>query len=98
MTKNDSREPASSVTVGAITPTAERPRVVAPAAETPDAERYCTCCKRPLSGRVAWLELDQRTGTYHDFGGVPGDESQGWFPFGMTCARAALARARGEQS
>ena len=26
-----------------------------------------------------------------DFGGVPTEKSQGWFPFGMTCARNQLA-------
>lgn len=43
-------------------------------------------------GRVAWLELDQRPGTYHDLGGVPQDRSQGWSPFGVTCALAELLR------
>lgn len=57
--------------------------------------RWCTCCKRPLTRQIAWLELDQRTDTYHDFGGVPPSQSQGWFPFGMTCARKLLKRAAG---
>lgn len=69
------------------------PRVVSPAAEMDTATRYCTCCERRLSGRVAWLELDQRTDTYHDMGGVPVEKSQGWFPFGMTCAKHKLRRA-----
>jgi hypothetical protein len=71
------------------------PRVVGPASELSGPDRYCTACNRVLSGRVAWLELDQRTDTYHDRGDVPGDKSQGWFPFGMDCARAALSKAEG---
>lgn len=55
----------------------------------------CTSCGKKLTGRVAWLELDQRTNTYHDFGGVPSDKSQGWFPFGVSCARAILAKVEG---
>ena len=53
----------------------------------------CTCCDRDLSGHaVRMLELDQRTGAYHDCGGVPAEWSQGAFPFGLKCARKALAR------
>lgn len=69
------------------------PRVTGMAAEIHESERFCTCCERPLKSKVAWLELDQRNNTYHDFGGVPDNLSQGWFPFGMTCARNALVRA-----
>jgi hypothetical protein len=58
-------------------------------------ERYCTCCERDLSGHaVRMLELDQRTYTYHDLGGVPADKSQGWFPFGLKCARNKLREHR----
>lgn len=60
----------------------------------PESERFCTCCERRLSGWFAWLELDQRTDTYHDLEGVPAERSQGWFPFGMTCAKAKLAEHR----
>jgi len=61
--------------------------------ELTEGERYCTCCKRDLSGHsVRMLELDQRTNTFHDFRDVPEDSSQGWFPFGMTCARKLVAR------
>ena len=84
-----------------VSPYLERtplPRVTGPASELGESERYCTCCERPLKRRVAWLELDQRTQTYHDHGGVPADKSQGWFPFGLTCARAAIAKATGSQS
>ncbi len=59
------------------------------------AARYCTCCERDLSGgAVRMLELDQRTDTYHDIRGVPEDQSQGWFPFGLTCAKKQLAAHR----
>lgn len=50
----------------------------------------CTCCDRKLTGAVRMLELDQRTQTYHDNGDVPSDKSQGWFPFGLGCARTKL--------
>ena len=51
------------------------------------SERYCTCCGRELSAAFRYLELDQRTQTYHDCNDVPADKSQGWFPFGLTCAK-----------
>ena len=53
--------------------------------------RSCTCCERDLSGHaVRMLELDQRTDTYHDKRGVPENRSQGWFPFGLSCAKQKL--------
>jgi len=59
------------------------------------AQRYCTCCERDLTGNAGrMLELDQRTDTYHDFCDVPEDRSQGWFPFGLTCARKKIAQAK----
>jgi hypothetical protein len=70
------------------------PRVVAHASDLEPGNKHCTCCERPLKGKFAWLELDQRTDTFHDFGGVPDGQSQGWFPLGMTCARKKLAAAR----
>lgn len=70
------------------------PRQIGHAIDIPDPEgRYCQCCKKRLKGRLAWLELDQRTDRYHDFGGVPENKSQGWFPFGIACARRLLAEA-----
>lgn len=69
------------------------PRIISPASELEKSQRFCTCCDRPLRQRVAWLELDQRTDSYHDHGGVPAEQSQGWFPFGLTCARKELAKA-----
>lgn len=65
-------------------------RVTANASDLAPDQRYCTCCERQLKAKFAWLELDQRTNTYHDKGGVPAEKSQGWFPFGMTCARNQL--------
>ena len=59
--------------------------------DLPADERFCTCCNRELSAAYRMLELDQRTGTYHDFQDVPEDRSQGWFPFGLTCARKLVA-------
>ena len=54
----------------------------------------CTCCGKKLNMRkVVSLELDQRLWMYHDFGGVPEDKSQGWFPFGQTCAKKARSLA-----
>ena len=57
-------------------------------------ERFCTCCEKPLKGKIRWLELDQRNYTYHDFRDVPEDRSQGWFYFGMTCAKNLVAEAK----
>jgi hypothetical protein len=63
--------------------------------ELPQGEAYCTCCERDLSGHaLRWLELDQRTNTYHDFRDVPEDRSQGWFPFGLTCAKKLVKQAQ----
>lgn len=59
----------------------------------PESDRYCTCCERDLSGHAfRYLELDQRSDTYHDFNDVPAERSQGWFPFGLTCARKLVAK------
>lgn len=69
------------------------------AASLDDGERYCTCCKRDLSGgAVRMLELDQRNQTYHDFGDVPADKSQGWFPFGLTCAKNLVKTAKAKRN
>jgi hypothetical protein len=55
----------------------------------------CTKCNEPLTGHaIRMLELDQRTQTYHDNGDVPEDRSQGWFPFGLKCAKREIAKAR----
>lgn len=64
-----------------------KPRIIADVTELPETERYCTCCEKKLTKKFAWLELDQRTDEYHDSGDVPLDNSQGWFPFGLHCAK-----------
>lgn len=51
----------------------------------PDRHEYCTCCERELKSECAMLELNTRTHVYSD-GGVPEEDSQGWFPFGKACA------------
>lgn len=63
------------------------------------AQGHCLRCGKKLR-EIVQLELDQRTNEYHNFGGVPDNESQGWFEFGPDCAellrhraRAALAKA-----
>jgi hypothetical protein len=75
-----------------------KPKITGPASELRTIHSMppvCTCCARSLKGNVAWLEQDQRDNTYHDRGDVPSDQSQGWFPFGITCATKLnkLARA-----
>jgi hypothetical protein len=72
------------------------PRRIGNADEMDPSDRYCTRCKKPLKDKVAWLELDQRDWTYHDRGGVPDAKSQGWFPFGLDCARRLLAEEGGQ--
>jgi hypothetical protein len=57
-------------------------------------QRFCTHCKKPLEKSVAWLELDQRTNKYHCLGDVPSDQSQGWFPFGVSCAKKIMKGAK----
>lgn len=52
--------------------------------------KRCTRCAKPLApDKIVWLELDQRTDTYHDRRDVPENKSQGWFPFGAACAKTA---------
>lgn len=52
------------------------------------------CGKRLTDDERVWLELDQRIDEYHDFGGVPDNETQGWFEFGADCAKVLRQRAR----
>lgn len=55
----------------------------------------CDCCGRRIKpGSAVWLELDHRIDGYHDYGTVPEAKSQGWFPFGQTCAARLLREAR----
>ena len=63
---------------------------------------FCTRCGERLDPeKMVWLELDQRSGTYHDSGEIPADQNQGGFTFGSACAkrqrkehRAAIERAK----
>lgn len=64
------------------------------ATELAEDQRFCTCCERPLKGRIRMLELDQRINGFHGFGGVPEINSQGCFPFGLTCAKKKIAEAK----
>ena len=58
----------------------------------------CQCCgKRIKAGKEVMLELDQRDSTYHDFGDVPDDKSQGFFPFGASCAKRQRAEAKAKR-
>ena len=69
------------------------------AEELGKSERRCTCCDRDLSGhKVRLLELDQRSNNYHDFNDVPEDHSQGWFPFGLTCAKTLVAKEKARRA
>jgi hypothetical protein len=57
------------------------------------ADDVCTCCGKPLkqAGSV-WLECSFITNKYYIDNVVPSHESQGYFPFGLTCAKkVALA-------
>ena len=56
-------------------------------------EHDCNECEERLKpGKAVWLELVEGTGDYY-FHGIPkklldeGYRSQGWFPFGSTCAK-----------
>lgn len=58
-------------------------------------ETRCERCGEKLNpSRTKWLELSWRTNRFHEHEGeIPGEDSQGWFPFGQACARRVL---RGE--
>ncbi|MDE2099961.1 MAG: hypothetical protein KGL39_22095 [Patescibacteria group bacterium] len=47
---------------------------------------HCTCCEKPLRGEPVFLELVEGTGDFYRAGIPAGKRSQGWFPFGKTCA------------
>lgn len=74
-----------------------KPRIIGPVPDCwTDSVPKCERCGRPINRmRCAWLELDQRTNTYHDREDVPEAKSQGWFPFGIACATKILAKAEG---
>jgi hypothetical protein len=63
--------------------------------ETKMETYFCECCGRKLNPKtMVSLELDQRDDTYHDFGDVPEDQSQGGFLFGAACAKKKIAEAQ----
>ena len=65
------------------------------ASELPEAQRFCTHCSKPLTGRIVWLEADTRDflGMLRQDGKVPPEFSQGWWPFGRKCAARLLEQA-----
>lgn len=60
--------------------------------ELPETDRQCACCGKKLkpTGKVQWLELNNKTGYYQELGTVKPEESQGIFPLGLGCARKKL--------
>ena len=53
-------------------------------------EEFCQCCEKPLK-KAVYLEYNLYTGLYYaEEGKVPEEQSQGWFPFGITCAKSVL--------
>jgi len=52
--------------------------------------KVCQRCDKELAGNIAWLELDSQTGRYSQNKDIPIGRSQGWFPFGLICARRQL--------
>ena len=56
----------------------------------------CAICEAPLKEAPdsrLWVELNSRTGKYED-GGVPAEDSQGWFPIGRDCAKRLALKGR----
>lgn len=54
-------------------------------------EFFCERCGEKINpSTMVWLELNQMTGQYHRANEVPAEESQGWFTFGKSCAKAVL--------
>ena len=52
------------------------------------SQRFCTRCEKPLKRTFAWCERNCLTGEYFtSHGNVAENESQGWFPFGLDCAK-----------
>ena len=48
----------------------------------------CSCCGKVLNmSKSIWLELSVVTSKYYLKNVVPKDDSQGYFPFGITCAK-----------
>ena len=57
----------------------------------------CSKCGRELKDdQIVWLEVNDRTGTYHDPDKqeVPEADSLGLYAFGKTCAKQELKQAK----
>ena len=56
-------------------------------------DEVCTCCGKKLKQQGSvWLECSFVTNKYYIDNVVPQQDSQGYFPFGLTCAKkVALA-------
>lgn len=53
-------------------------------------EETCMECGKTIkSGKVIWLEMNMKTGEYKEEL-LPGEPSQGMFPFGADCAKTVL--------
>lgn len=57
-------------------------------------EIKCECCQKIIKESIVWLELDQRTNSFHNFGNIPEEFNQGGFPFGKYCAKKMILRAK----
>jgi len=55
---------------------------------TEDDPDTCACCGKVLNtAKAVWLEGSTVTSKYYLKGVVPTEDSQGYFPFGFTCAK-----------
>lgn len=56
------------------------------------------CGKQIPIDRLVWLELDGVDSVYRKPGEIPPWKSQGGFPFGKDCAKAALAACQADDA
>jgi len=52
---------------------------------------HCQNCSKLLTGKIVWLELDQRVNEYTE-DKIAKEYSQGAFPFGLSCSKIMLLR------